>query len=305
MRMHGSHVMSNHVKADLPAYFNNDLPEAKKQQVDAHLEECSSCRQTADKIRSKSSQGKRDALKGAAAPERVPNLLLTRLGRQNYETPRANSTPWAAILFAAVLLFVGAWAVHRSARWKAWRAMGLAHFSSPAVVGSTAAASGFEVENSSAAAAQTAPMAAAPATNVSTAPATAVPVVPAAAMPTVAPPTGQWGGDDSEIRESREVVLRGRAAWRSLWREMGKTDEVPHVNFNEFVVIGFFAGERPAGQYQVSFGAPIDQDDAITIPYKISGPFANAASGNAPVHPYLLTTVQRSPKPIHFHAEGE
>jgi hypothetical protein len=303
MRMHGSHVMSNHVKADLPAYFRDELPEAKKQQIAAHLEECASCRGAANKLRNKNSQGKRDALK-SAGPERMPNLLLTRLGRQNYEPPRPSTTPWLVILFVVAIVVAGGWFVQRSTRWKTWRSAGLAHFTSPAAVaGSTAAASAFDVEHSTPASMKPEEATAVPVTNVSTTTAAATPVP--TAVPTVAATSAQWGGDDSEIKESREVVLRGRAAWRSLWREMGKTEDVPHVNFNEFVVVGFFAGERPAGQYQISFGAPIDQDDAITIPYKILGPLASAAGGTTPVHPYLLTTVQRSPKPVHFHAEGQ
>ena len=117
-------------------------------------------------------------------------------------------------------------------------------------------------------------------------------------------PIAQWSGSESNVKDQRQVVVRSRPAWRQLWKEMDQPSPAPHLNFNDYVIVGIFAGERPAGQYQITLGLPIDQDDAVIIPYKVNGPAATAAPGSAPVHPYYLTAIQRSPKPIRFRQES-
>ena len=295
--------MSEHVKSDLPAYFNGDLSETKRLDVEKHLGECSSCLHAANKIRAKSSRVKRQALK-SALPDRIPNLLLNRLVRQTDIAPRASSFPWAILIVVLMVLAVGAWFIHRPVHWKGWKGMPLWHMPSVPVEISTSSAAAFDVERSSPAAvrnvAETAVVPSAASVS------TPVPIVAAepASNNSASGVVPQWGGDDSNIKESRQVVVRSRPAWRALWNEMGQTGSAPHVNFNDVVIIGIFAGERAPGQYQISFEPPVDQDDAVIIPYKISGPLATTSAGTSTVHPYLLTTIQRSPKPVRFRSES-
>jgi hypothetical protein len=262
--------MSEHVKSDIPFYVNGDLPEARRQQVEAHLADCGACRQLAEKAKNKVARLKRQSSKGSGSAAPVPNLLVTRLGRQAGVAQRPRQTPWGWIVFVLVLLAGGAWMARRyiTPGWMVGTPLG------GALVQTSTDTAAYQVGDSTGAV--------------------------AGSTDTVAGMTpAMWGGQESAIKETRLVVIRSRPAWRALWSEMGQTDIAPRVNFGENAIVGVFLGERPAGVYQIAFGAPQDGERSINVPYAVTKS-TEAPTGTTPVHPYGLTTVPASSKRIHF-----
>jgi anti-sigma factor RsiW len=271
--------MTPHIKSDIPAYINGDLTETRRQQLEAHVEECSACRHLLNKAKSKQARVKRAALK-SAVPDRVPNLLLTRLGKQVGISPRANGTPWGLLTLLAIVLAAGGWWIRR-AHFNALARThsSLAEMSEPAA--STATVAGFDVSASSPAALRTngEPAANAP---------------EAAAM--------SWAAAFSAIHEPRQVVLRSREAWRALWKEMGEDSQAPRVNFEDEIIVGIFAGEHPDARYEVHFSTPHDQVEGFMIPYEVSRS-SQPHEGPSPAYPYSLKVIPRTAKRVRFALE--
>jgi len=281
-------MSKSHVKADLPSYMAGDLSEARRREVDAHLAGCESCRQAASKIRSKQARLKRQALKSAKPNDGVPNLLLNRLRKEaglNRE-PKHNSWLWLILL---ALIALAVWAVRRN--WQTARAARTAL--APAgdagsLVSSTTAA---QVQASS-----TPVLSGAQASSAAAAPAE------------TAPAAQHWSGADSSILEPRQVIVRSSRAWRRLWSEMGQDQAAPPLNFYDTLVVGIYAGARPAGT-QVLLAPAREDAEEIVIPYRLTEAAAPSVSTPAApagplLHPYALMTLPRSAKDIRFQPQS-
>lgn len=277
---------NEHIKSDITDYLTGKLPEARRREVDAHIATCEACRSAVDKARSKQARKNRQALK-SAVPDRVPNLLLNRLGKQAGIPRPVSNHGW--LWFGAFFLLVGLayLAIHFQNRIPFLR-------STPTTTAETSSSVGTDSseDNGASVAASTAVPVDQPA-SVATKPEPSTGTVEAAAPYT----PQQWGGQDSQIKEYREVVIRGRSAWRTLWSEMGQGEPAPRVNFNSAIVIGIFAGEKPLTGYQVTFGAANDTEEKVVVPFRMTPPVHGLPGVT---HPYTLMTIPRVPKRVVF-----
>lgn len=286
-------IKTSHVKADLPSYVTGDLSEPRRREVEAHLETCEACRHLANKIKAKQARLKRQALK-TAVPDRVPNLLLNRLGKQAGLDQPPHHVPW--IWFGVMLIAAG---IAFFALRKDVRTLKNHPLSVP-VVDSTATVSAIPstVEVATAATASSPAALAAAVTSAATAP---VPAQPAQELP---PTPQRWTGSAVGDISAHEIVVKGRSAWRTLWSELQLPDSAPRLNFYEVMVVGYVADAQPAGA-QVMLYDPKEDAQSIAIPYKIlagsSASVANSTvSANAAGHPYAVMTMPRSSKEIRF-----
>jgi len=273
----------DHIKADIPAYLHGDLPESRQRQIESHAAGCENCRHALNKARSKLARSKRQALKNAN-PDPLPNLLLTRLGRQTGLNRPGGRGPRGWLLFL-VLVAGGAYLLMRKeARHAAVPVLN----SEPVVAVSTSTLSGapsvppFDVQKSS--------------------PTTVAAVVKApeakvASAPPAPPQT--WDGPESAVKDFREVVINGRRTWHALWGDMGRDEPAPPINFLNTMLVGVFAGEQPAGS-QVLLGQPKDLDQEVQIPYRITSVVISSGDVTTVAHPYALTTIPRAPKTVHL-----
>ncbi|MFA5975261.1 MAG: zf-HC2 domain-containing protein [Elusimicrobiota bacterium] len=271
-------MANDHIKSDISLYLTGSLSESRRRDVDAHLASCEKCRHAVSKARSKQARINREVLK-KASPDRVPNLLLTRLGKEAGFDRRPPRLPWGWIglsLLAVVIIF----AVSRHESRRSAGTTG-SPGSKPAVSTSTVqqVSPALDVAPSSVAAA-----------------ALSVPKSAPRSEPVSGENAQQWAGAESAIKESRKVVLRGRSAWRALWVEMGHSEEsAPRVNFNEWIIIGVFVGEVTRST-QIILSTPKEEDDHIVVTYRLA-PNPSVSSGST-AHPYLLKTIPQSSKPV-------
>ena len=96
------------------------------------------------------------------------------------------------------------------------------------------------------------------------------------------------------------MTIRGRAAWRQLWTEMGKTEAVPHINFYNYIVVGVFAGEKPTAGYDVTLMPAREEGEEIIIPVRINSPGAGGVAAQTLTYPYQLLVITRPAKSVRF-----
>ncbi len=281
---------TEHIKADIPAYVNGDLPEASRRRVEGHTAECDSCRHALNKAKSKQARSKRQALKNASK-EQVPNLLMARLARQAGLGRTARRSPWGWIM-AALVIGITVFAVRR-VDFHRLSAMRTVPLPLPPLSTSTMVARGsqtvprYEVNQSSSNALAHANQEATP------------------PVEEEAPELPQsWSGPDSAVKDFREVVIKGRTSWHTLWEEMGQTGPAPRINFRRSILVGAFAGERPNASYQILLGQPKDLGDEEQIPYRVATTAVSSSSFTAVTHPYALMTIPRLRKAVRLVPES-
>lgn len=274
-------MASDHIKSDIPAYLNGDLSDGRRREFEAHVAGCEACRSTLQKAKAKSARSKRQSLK-SAVPDRVPNLLLNRLGRQAGIKPQ--SARRSGLWFVVLLLFIGAGYLVMHLQNRRPADIGTPSQGLTDTASSETPSEPYSVAGSSPS--PVVPPALPP--PVSTSAATIVPEAPR-----------QWAGGDSLIKEFREVVIRGRAPWRALWTEMGQEGVAPRIDFNQMMLVGIFAGEKPMSGYEVLLEPMRDAGDHFVIPYRVLPPPPSHGLPGV-THPYKLMTLPRVPKRVQF-----
>ncbi len=270
--------MNDHIKSEISAYLAGELPESRNRQIEAHAASCEKCRNALAKKRAKQARVKREALK-KASPERSTNLFLARQGKLSGADVSVSRKPW---VFAALLVLAGGggyWGYQK-------KSVPAAHVLPPSAVPTP----------------EPTPAPAIPAPAAPTPP--RQPKAPEKPKPPLVLHVFQdWKGPECGILENRLVVVRNTETWQKLWEEMQSKDPMPPVDFSDKIVLGVFAGERPAGT-SIVLGKIEEDDEVMMAPYRITLPAVQTSSVTAvaaPVavsHPYLLAVVPRVDKKI-------
>lgn len=238
-----------------------------------------------DKRWAKEARSHRQALKKAGPP---PNLFMSRLSRQQGVSRPSTRGPWGVLFFLALAVGAAYWAYTRYYT---------SHPAEPTINSQAPMPSQDGPVTISTSTTPALPDAKeTPVPKIQTEP-VAVPgsePEPKEVSRAIPPDTREWRGAISSIKESRTVILRGRNAWRALWTEMGNSDEAPRVNFNDYVVVGVFAGPRVPGT-DVSLREPVENETAVVVPYRIAEP---SSVPSEPIYPYHLRILVRGEKTV-------
>jgi len=300
-------VSDDHIKSEISAYLTGGLPDARNRQIEAHAAVCEKCRQALSKARAKQARVKREALKKASA-DPLPNLFLARQGKEAGLNRPASKAP--AILVGALIAAGAAYGLYR------YFYSGARPSDTQAVERDVApvAVSSAPVVVSSAPVISSAPVAAAVPTGVPPTPEVAAPPAPS---PIPLEVKQEWKGAESGIKTSRIVVIRNWKSWERLWAEMQGKEPLPSVNFDQYVVVCIFAGERTPNA-SVHVGRIREDRREVIVSYRVSGQAVTAStstvaassfsvvavsssavaprSGVPSCHPYLLSVIPRVDK---------
>jgi hypothetical protein len=109
----------------------------------------------------------------------------------------------------------------------------------------------------------------------------------------------EWKGAASAVTSPRTVVIKSADEWKRLWREHSGSakKEVPEIDFENYMVVGVFAGRKPAGHAVEIVNTDETLPPALDIYYKETT--SNDDSKSA-VTPYHLWVVSRSALPVRF-----
>jgi anti-sigma factor RsiW len=109
--------MNPHVIEWLAAYHDGELPSSRRQQVEEHIKDCSSCRLELEALEGLSSVLKVDSLPAHTPPERFAAQVQLRLPRISLSRPGQKAGQLPSWVLGVPLALIGVWAFLQAALW--------------------------------------------------------------------------------------------------------------------------------------------------------------------------------------------
>ena len=100
-------------------------------------------------------------------------------------------------------------------------------------------------------------------------------------------------GVQSEVGAARQVTVRDREAWTTLWRAHGSSRPLPDVDFSREIVVGVFLGSRPTAGFAVEIVGYREAGNDVVVQYRETSPAADAITAQVIVSPYHLVAIPR------------
>lgn len=129
--------------------------------------------------------------------------------------------------------------------------------------------------------------------------------IPQAIVPPPAPPPEaplEWQGNDTSITHPGEVVIRNDHQWVQFWSEHHPHEAAPDVDFTQSMVIGVFAGPRPADQFTIRM-VEIQSlpGGSLSVSYQEKLPPPGTFAVDVTVYPYHLKVIPRTALLVKFN----
>ena len=108
-------------------------------------------------------------------------------------------------------------------------------------------------------------------------------------------------GQQSNLDEPRQIVVRTAAEWTKLWNQhAGEGRDKPPIDFTKSTVIGVFMGSRPTGGYATDITAIEKEGTELTVNYKEQNPAPRAMLSQALTMPFHLVKIDRHTGAVKF-----
>ena len=107
-------------------------------------------------------------------------------------------------------------------------------------------------------------------------------------------------GDQSNIENAREVVVRTAAEWSALWKEHSPDQRPPAVDFTRSMIVGVFLGSRPTGAHSVEITKIEREADHLVVTYREQRPDKSDVVTQVITMPYQLVTTERFAGSVRF-----
>jgi hypothetical protein len=109
----------------------------------------------------------------------------------------------------------------------------------------------------------------------------------------------EWKGTTSRIEKFKTIAVENAQSWKKTWNDAGFPGNPPVVDFDQYMVVGVFAGQKPAGTGVKLTGTEEVMPPSLIIYYKESPP-APGYTGKGVVEPYQLWVILKTALPIKF-----
>lgn len=102
-------------------------------------------------------------------------------------------------------------------------------------------------------------------------------------------------GDQSNVDDAKQVLVRTEAEWTKLWQQHAPGQPRPVVDFSREMVLGVFMGSRPnAGFSTAIVSATAAPDGALIVRYTETMPGAGSVTAQILTFPYHLAAIPKS-----------
>ena len=110
-------------------------------------------------------------------------------------------------------------------------------------------------------------------------------------------------GSYSNISLQQRMLVTSPTQLKILWRTHAPTkrNALPAVNFDEEMVIAYFAGQFPSGGYRVEIIRLVETDTGLQIDIKLHRPAKDAMVSLALSQPYIMIATESSDEKIYFN----
>ena len=107
-------------------------------------------------------------------------------------------------------------------------------------------------------------------------------------------------GGQSEVDAPRQVAVRDRDAWASLWRAHAPRRPAPAVDFSREMVVGVFIGTRPTAGFAVEIVGYRESGNDVIVLYRETAPSRDTITAQVIVSPYDLVVIPRRSGTVTF-----
>ena len=109
----------------------------------------------------------------------------------------------------------------------------------------------------------------------------------------------------SGIKEKKEIIIKNRDDFLKLWKNFTSNlippPEPPYIDFEKYMLIGVFMGNKPTGGFSIEIEKIIEKDKEISVHVKEESPGKNCVVTMAFTQPYHIVTLLKSDKKIKFY----
>jgi hypothetical protein len=125
-------------------------------------------------------------------------------------------------------------------------------------------------------------------------------LVMAALLQAGTPPRTLDRGDQSNVDEQQQVIVRNAAEWKTLWQKHSPDRPQPRVDFDTEMVVGLFAGSRNSAGYGVEIVSAEEKAGGVVVRYRQREPGSGAITAQILTFPYHLVAIPRRPGAVTF-----
>jgi len=101
-------------------------------------------------------------------------------------------------------------------------------------------------------------------------------------------------GDQSNIENARQVLVRTDAELRQLWQQHAPQRPMPKVDFSREMVVAVFMGSRPNAGFSTAIVSATAANGALMVRYDENRPPAGSVSAQILTFPYHLVAIPRA-----------
>jgi len=107
-------------------------------------------------------------------------------------------------------------------------------------------------------------------------------------------------GEQSNIDEARQVVVRTDAEWTKLWQQHSPDRQRPTVDFAKDMIVGVYMGSRPSAGYNISIVSTFAKDGNVIVQYRESTPRPGTMTAQVLTFPYHLVAIPTAAGDVRF-----
>jgi hypothetical protein len=101
-------------------------------------------------------------------------------------------------------------------------------------------------------------------------------------------------GDQSNVEDSRQVVVRTDAEWTRLWQQHSPDRPKPAVDFSKETIVGVFMGSRPNAGFSTAIISATEGGGALIVRYAESTPAPGLLSAQVLTFPYHIVAIPKA-----------
>lgn len=107
-------------------------------------------------------------------------------------------------------------------------------------------------------------------------------------------------GDQSNVDDERQLVVRSGAEFATLWRRHNPNRPQPRVDFQKEMVVAVFLGSRPVPGFSVEIANVAVAGDALVVQYREARPAPGAIAAQVLTFPFHIVAVPARAGPVRF-----
>jgi hypothetical protein len=101
-------------------------------------------------------------------------------------------------------------------------------------------------------------------------------------------------GDQSNIDDSKQVLVRTDAEWTKLWQQHASARPRPAVDFSKEMVVGVFMGSRPNAGFSTAIVSATAGNGALIVRYTETLPAPGMVAAQVLTFPFHLVAIPKA-----------